>query len=247
MCEHGDLPSPLKFDSPLLAGVLERRYKRFLADVRLASGKRITAHCPNTGSLQGCAEPGFRVWLSHSTKASRKYAYTWELVKVRARVTVGINTGRSNALVTEALTGGVITRLRGYKDIRREVRYGEENSRVDLLLQNGGRKPPCFVEVKNVTAMVENGVAVFPDAVSARGTRHLRELVRVVEAGNRAAICFCVQRADVREVRPADHIDPAYGAALREAVAAGVEAIAFRARVSPRGIQLTDEVPVICA
>ncbi|HEX9582944.1 MAG TPA: DNA/RNA nuclease SfsA [Gammaproteobacteria bacterium] len=236
----------MKFDTPLLKGVLERRYKRFLADVQLASGERITAHCPNTGSLQGCAEPGFEVWLSRSSKAGRKYPYTWELVKVRAGVTVGINTGHSNRLVREALTGGLITRLRGYKLVRGEVRYGEERSRVDLVLENGGGKPPCFVEVKNVTAMVERGIAVFPDAVSARGTRHLRELVRVVKAGNRAAICFCVQRSDVKEVRPADHIDPAYGAALREAMGAGVEALAYRARVSPRAIDITDEVPVIC-
>lgn len=236
----------MKFDTPLLKGTLERRYKRFLADVRLSTGERVTAHCPNTGSLLGCAEPGFEVWLSHSSKPGRKYPHTWELVKVRGRVTVGINTGRSNRLVHEALTGGVITRLQGYRQIRREVRFGRENSRVDLVLEDGGKKPPCFVEVKNVTAAVEKGIAVFPDAVSARGTRHLRELARAVEAGNRAAICFCVQRSDVVEVRPADQIDPVYGAALRQAVAAGVEAMAYRARVSPRGIALVDEVPVVC-
>lgn len=236
----------MKFDPPLLKGTLERRYKRFLADVRLENGDRITAHCPNTGSLLGCAEPGFEVWLSHSAKPGRKYPHTWELVKVRGRVTVGINTGRSNRLVEEGLAGGVITRLGGYPRIRREVRFGEENSRVDLVLEDHGTRPRCFLEVKNVTAAVDKGIALFPDAVSARGTRHLRELVRVVEAGSRAAVCFCVQRSDVGEVRPADDIDPAYGAALREALAAGVEAVAYRARVSPRGIRLTDEVPVVC-
>ncbi|MDX1513674.1 MAG: DNA/RNA nuclease SfsA [Gammaproteobacteria bacterium] len=234
------------FDEPLTEGVLERRYKRFLADVRLTSGERLTAHCPNTGSLLGCIEPGFRVWLSHSSKPGRKYPHTWELVEVRGGVTVGINTGRSNALVGEALCAGRIESLRGYQHIRREVRFGEENSRVDLLLEDGGEMPSCYVEVKNVTAAVDDGVAVFPDAVSARGTRHLRELVRVVEAGHRAAICFCVQRGDVTEVRPADDIDPGYGTALREAVAAGVEAIAYRADVSPKKIELVEQIPVVC-
>ncbi len=236
----------MKFERPLLKGTLERRYKRFLADVRLLSGERITAHCPNTGSLLGCAEPGSPVWLSHSSRPGRKYAHTWELVKVGNRVTVGINTGRSNHLVHEALGAGVITQLRGYKDIRREVRFGEENSRVDFVLQNGAAKKACYLEVKNVTAAVDKGIAVFPDAVSARGTRHLRELVRVVNAGSRAAIFFCVQRGDVKEVRPADDIDPLYGAALREAMASGVEAIAYRASVSPRAIALKDEIPVVC-
>jgi len=236
----------MRFDAPLVSGQLKRRYKRFLADVRLASGEEITAHCPNTGSLMGCAEPGSSVWLSRSANPARKYPYTWELVRVRGRVTVGINTARSNSLVHEALTQGVIAELSGYGSIRREVRFGEENSRVDLLLEDGGASRPCYVEVKNVTAAVKKGVGVFPDAVSTRGTRHLRELMRVVTAGDRAALCFCVQRGDVTEVRPADNIDPVYGATLREAIGAGVEVLAYRARVSPRGINLVAPVPVVC-
>lgn len=236
----------MNFDEPLTEGILERRYKRFLADVRLTDGVLITVHCPNTGSLMGCAEPGSRVWLSRSSKPGRKYPYTWELVQVDGRVTVGINTGLSNHLVQEALQSGVITELDGYARIRREVRFGEENSRVDLLLDDGGRVPECYLEVKNVTAAVDGGVALFPDAVSIRGTRHLRELIRVVESGARAALCFCVQRSDVKAVRPADEIDPGYGRALREAIASGVEVLAYRARVTRRGITLSRRIPVVC-
>lgn len=223
-----------------------RRYKRFLADVELSGGEVITCHCPNTGSLMGCTEPGSRVWLSRSSNPERKYPYTWELVRVGGRVTVGINTGRSNQLVREALERRVITELDGYATIRREVRFGEERSRVDLLLQDHDRMPECYLEVKNVTAAVSGGVALFPDAVSARGTRHLRELMRVVESGARAALCFCVQRGDVGEVRPADEIDSEYGRVLREAIASGVEVLAYRARVSPREIRLESGLPVVC-
>jgi sugar fermentation stimulation protein A len=236
----------MNFDRPLIEGILKRRYKRFLADIDLPSGKMITAHCPNTGSLMGCAEPGSTVWLSHSTKPGRKYPYTWELVQVDGRVTVGINTSLSNRLVREALESGVITELGGYASIRTEVRFGEENSRVDLLLEDHDRLAPCFLEVKNVTAAVNGGKALFPDAVSARGSRHLRELERVVQSGARAALCYCVQRGDVNQVRPADEIDPAYGKALREAIASGVEVLAYRARVSSAGIRLDKRVPVVC-
>ena len=236
----------MKFDRPLVEGILKRRYKRFLADIDLHSGKMITAHCPNTGSLMGCAEPGSTVWLSHSQKPARKYPYTWELVQVGGRVTVGINTGLSNHLVREALESGVIAELEGYARIRREVRFGEENSRVDLLLEDHDRLPRCYLEVKNVTAAVNGGRALFPDAVSVRGSRHLRELIRVVESGARAALCFCVQRGDVGEVRPADDIDPDYGRVLRRAIDSGVEVLAYRARVSHREIRLDKRVPVVC-
>lgn len=236
----------MEFDQPLTEGILERRYKRFLADVRLADGKRITAHCPNTGSLMGCAEPGSRVWLSRSSNPKRKYRYTWELVEVRDGINVGINTGLTNRLVHEALKSGVIAELLGYASIRREVRFGMERSRVDFLLEDHGEVPRCFLEVKNVTAAVSGGIALFPDAVSVRGTRHLRELARVAESGDRATLCFCVQRDDANQVRPADEIDPDYGVALRRAMAAGVEVLAYRARVSPKEIRLERRVPVVC-
>lgn len=236
----------MRFDQPLVEGRLVRRYKRFLADVDLASEGRVTAHCPNTGSLLGCADPGCRVWLSHRPDPRRRYPYTWELAEAEGGALVGIHTGRSNALVREAVEQGVAQELAGYDQIRGEVRFGTENSRVDLLLTGSKTGRDCYLEVKNVTAAVSGGVALFPDAVTARGTKHLRELAGVVDRGHRAVLCFCVQRADAHEVRPADAIDPAYGRTLREAMAAGVEALAYRASVSLSGIHLAERIPVVC-
>lgn len=234
----------MKFATSLLPARLLRRYQRFLADVELADGRRLTAVCPNTGSMLGCCEPGSPVWLSESDSPTRKYRHTWELVQV-GRVKVGINTGLPNRLVEEAITDGVIGELAGYDGLRREVPFGSESSRVDLLLSAVGR-PDCYVEVKNVTAAVTAGVALFPDAVSARAAKHLRELMRLVAAGQRAVLVYCVQRGDVREVRPADAIDPLYGRTLREARAAGVEVLAYRARVSTRAIRLVTPLAVRC-
>ncbi len=240
------------FCRPLVEGRLIRRYKRFLADIQLEQGV-ITAACPNTGSMMGCCEAGSRVWLSESASATRKYRHTWEIVEVaadrrspRARpVMVGINTGLPNALVEEAIGNGILAELAGYRGIRREVSYGEEASRIDLVLEAPRRKP-CYVEVKNVTAAAAHGVALFPDCVSTRGAKHLRELMRLKSAGLRPVQLYCVQRGDVDEVRPADAIDPEYGETLREAIAAGVEVIAYRARVSPREIRLAQRIPVVC-
>lgn len=231
---------------PLVAGQLLGRRQRFLADVKLGDGETVVAHCANTGSMLGCKEPGSRVWLSAAADPKRKLAWTWELVEAQPGVLVGIHTGRANGLVEEAINAGRLPALAGYAGLRREVRYGAENSRIDLLLEDAGR-PPCFVEVKNVTAAVADGVALFPDAVSARASKHLRELAAMVAAGNRAAIVFCCQRGDVHEVRPADAIDPAYGRALRAALAAGVEAYALAGRVAPEEISLDRLVPVVCA
>lgn len=233
----------LRFDTPLVPGTLLRRYQRFLADVRLEDGAQITAHCPNTGSMLGCAEPGSRVWLVHAPSPTRKYAYSWELTDLGGGCLVGINTHRSNALVREALHAGRLPALAGYDSIRAEAAYGEEGSRVDFLL-SAAERPPCYVEVKNVTAAVQDGVALFPDAVSARASKHLRELMQVVRSGARAALVFCVQRDDVQEVRPAGVIDPLYERTMGEALAAGVEAMALCARLDPLGITLETAVPV---
>lgn len=232
--------------SPLIEGRLIRRYKRFLADVELAGGSRVTAHCPNTGSMLGCAEPGYRVWLSRSANPLRKYPLTWELVEVDGGRLVGINTARSNALVREAIEDGTITELAGYGTVRAEVRFGVEGSRADLCLADGQHRHHCFVEVKNVTAAVAQGIALFPDAITQRGTRHLRELMGVVAGGQRGVLCFCVQRDDVRDVRPADEIDPDYARTLRRALEAGVEVIAYRARMGLQAIRLRERIPVVC-
>jgi sugar fermentation stimulation protein A len=233
----------VRFEAPLTEGRLLRRYQRFLADVETAEGL-VVAHCPNTGSLLGCQTPGSRVWLSRSRNPARKLAHTWELVEADG-VLVGIHTGRSNRLVEEALAGGVVGELEGYRLERREVRYEGSSSRADLLLSSA-RGGLAYVEVKNVTAAVSGGIALFPDAVSSRGTRHLHEMMHVVSRGQRAVLVFCVQRSDVDEVRPADAIDPTYGRTLREALAAGVEAVAYRARVSLEEIVLVERVPVVC-
>jgi len=235
----------VRFPVPLLAGRLSKRYKRFLADVVLDDGRALTAHCPNTGSMLGCQQPGSRVWLSESDNPKRKYPHTWELVELAGGVLVGINTGRANALVREAIESGLIGELAGYDEIRAEVRYGNENSRIDFLLT--GNEGSCYVEVKNVTAAVDEGIAVFPDAVSTRGTKHLRELMDTARhAGRRAVLCYCVQRSDVGEVRPADEIDPDYGRTLREALDGGVEVIAYRAEIDPQGVVLVEPIPVRC-
>jgi sugar fermentation stimulation protein A len=236
----------LKFTQQLIEGRLIRRYKRFLADVQLP-GEVITAACPNTGSMMGCAEPGSRVWLSVHESPTRKYRHTWEIVEVAGAkpVMVGINTGLPNRLVQEAIAGGAIEELAGYETLRREVAFGEENSRVDIVLESPTRKD-CYIEVKNVTAAASHGIAVFPDSVSDRGARHLRELMRLKASGFRPVQLYCVQREDVNEVRPADAIDPEYGRTLREALAAGVEVMAYRARVSPDEIAIEQRIPVVC-
>jgi sugar fermentation stimulation protein A len=231
------------FSTRLVEGRLIRRYKRFLADIQLADGV-ITAACPNTGALLGCADPGSRVWLSQSDSPTRKYRHTWEIVEV-GTVMVGINTGLPNALVEEAIAGGAIEELTGYSSLRREVGFGEERSRVDLLLESPRRKA-CYVEVKNVTSAASGGVALFPDCVSERAAKHLRELMRLKAAGLRPVQLYCVQRGDVNEVRPADAIDAEYGRTLREAVAAGVEVLAYRAKVTATEIKLEERIPVVC-
>ncbi|MCC5856842.1 MAG: DNA/RNA nuclease SfsA [Ectothiorhodospiraceae bacterium] len=236
----------MRFQTGLVPGRLIRRYQRFLADVELENGTRVTAHCPNTGSMLGCRAPGSRVWLSPADDPARRTRFTWEMVEADGGTLVGIHTGRSNALVREALEAGRIPALDGFTEVRAEVQLKQTRSRIDFLLSYSER-PPCYLEVKNVTAAVDQGVALFPDAVSTRGTRHLEELAGLVRRGEAgAALVFCVQRADVAEVRPADTIDPAYGKALRAAIRAGVNVYALGARVSPREIALHRPLPVVC-
>lgn len=230
----------MNFKEPLISGVLLRRYKRFLADIRLADGQEITAHTANSGSMKGLIKAGNPVFLSYHDNPSRKLKYSWELVKA-GRVWVGINTHLPNQLVHEAITAGVISELQDYSEIRREVKYGK-NSRIDLLLENGGRRS-CYVEVKNVT-LVEGKAGLFPDAVTQRGQKHLEELAAMVKQGHRAVMCFVLQRADGEWVGPADEIDPVYGRLLRKVARQGVEVLAYRAKVSPKEIRLTGSVPV---
>ncbi len=215
---------------PLTPATLIRRYKRFLADCALASGAVITAHCPNSGSMRGCAEPGQPVLLSLSDNPQRKLPWTWELYWSGASW-VCVNTQRPNAVVAEAITAGVIPALRHYPRLRREVAYGTR-ARVDILLSAADR-PPCYLEVKSCTLLEDDGVVRFPDAVSDRALRHLGALTEVVRGGGRAVMLFLIGREDGRGFAPADAIDPAYGKALRQARADGVEILAYRTHVSP--------------
>lgn len=229
------------FPEPLIEARLRRRYRRFLADVEFADGALATAHCPNTGSLLGCQAPGSAVWLSRAANPRRKYALTWELV-ASGETLVGINTARTNALVREALDAGAVAPLRAAGPVAAEVNVPGGGMRVDFVLGAGERR--YFLEVKNVTAAVADRHALFPDAVSERATRHVRELARLRAEGHGAGLLFCVQRGDVDTVGPADDIDPVYGQALRAAAAAGVDVMAYGCEVSPRGIRLARPVGV---
>lgn len=230
----------MRFASPLLEGRLVRRYKRFLADVELAAGELVTAHTANPGRMLGLATPGSAVWLSHHDDPARKLKYTWQLIEVDGRL-VGVNPALANRLVREAIERGAIPELAGYGSLRTEVRAGPR-ARTDFLLEDSAR-PPCWVEVKNATFLAGEA-ALFPDAVTERGRRHLEELAALARGGARAVLCYLVQRPEPRVVAPADAIDPAYADAFRAALAAGVEAIAYRARVGLEGIEVSERLAV---
>jgi sugar fermentation stimulation protein A len=241
MKNHKQNPSHPAIAFPkLVSGTLIRRYKRFLADVALANGRTVTAHCPNTGSMKGCSEPGRPVYLSRSENPKRKLAYTWELIQMPASL-VGVNTGVPNRLVYSALSAGAVPELSGYDSVRREVSVAK-GARIDIAMEDrsGGR---CFVEVKNCT-LVEDGVARFPDAVTGRGLRHLSELVRLVRAGSRCAMFYLIQRTDAFCFSPAAAIDPAYSRGLGAAISAGVEVVAYDVRIDPTQVALNRALPV---
>ena len=235
----------MRFATPLVPATLVRRYKRFLADVVLPNGEEITAHVANPGAMTGLAAPGARVWLSKSDNPKRKLPWSWELVEVDfggGHELVGVNTGHPNGIVAEALAAGMIPELAGYASARREVRYGK-NSRVDVLLEDPAR-PPCYVEIKNVHLMRRRGLAEFPDAVTARGAKHLDELAAMIAAGNRAVMLFLIQIGSAESFALAADIDPTYAAAFARARAAGVEALAWRCAITAEGIACAAPVPI---
>ncbi|MHB1218798.1 MAG: DNA/RNA nuclease SfsA [Alphaproteobacteria bacterium] len=231
----------MRFPAPLVRATLLRRYKRFLADVRLEDGTELTAHCPNSGTMMGLNAPGSEVWLSPAHSAGRKLPYTLELV--RAGGLVGVNTGWPNVLAEEAIRTQRISELTGYETVRREVPYGK-NSRIDLLLEGGGR-PPCLVEVKNVHLRRGDGTAAeFPDCVTARGAKHLVELQDMVADGRRAVMLYVVQREDCDHFRLAADLDPTYAAAFAIARAGGVEALCYSCKVGREAIELVSPLPI---
>ena len=233
----------MRFPDPLLHGTLVKRYKRFMADVVLDTGETVTAHCANSGSMLSVRESGSEVWLSPARNPDRKLRYTWEIVRI-GEAMVGINTQHPNAIVAEAVADGTIEELSGYASLRREVKYGK-NSRIDLLLEDDG-KPTCYVEVKNVTMRrdLAGGPAEFPDAVTARGAKHLVELGDMVAAGHRAVMMFLVQRTDCSRFTLAADIDPAYAEAYALARSRGVEALCYGCAVTPEEIKVTSPVPL---
>lgn len=235
------------FTPPFEQGTLLRRYKRFLTDIRLSDGSEVTIHCPNTGSMRNCLFEGEKVWFSTSDNPKRKYSRTWEQALSDEGHIIGINTGRANQLAEDAIRSGVISELQGYSQLKREVKYGSENSRIDILLSDDDShespKPHCYVEVKSCT-LLEEGKGYFPDAVTTRGQKHLRELMEMVSLGHRAVLLFVVQHTGIESVQAAKHIDPDYANLLNLAYKAGVEILAYTVEMSPNYTSLIKSCPV---
>ena len=229
----------MTFEKPLREGRLIKRYKRFLADILLNDGTVVTAHCPNSGSMKGYKEEALRAWLSESDNPRRKLKYSWEMVEDAAGEKVMVHAARANALVVEAIEKGAVAELQGYNTLKQEVRYGSQKSRIDILLEKSGEQ--CYVEVKSVT-LNEDNILMFPDAVTTRGQKHLRELIEMKEAGHRAVIFFAVLREGGSRFEAAGHIDPDYAELLDKARAKGVEALVYRAAFKEGEIVLESSV-----
>jgi len=227
----------MKFKNQLVHGTLIKRYKRFLADVKLDDGTEVVAHCTNSGSMKSCLENGAEVYLSPMDDLKRKTKFTWEMIKINGDW-VGINTGNPNKLAFEAISAGIIPGLEGYTTVKREVKFGD--SRFDIFAENKHEK--CFIEVKNVT-LKEGNYALFPDAITIRGQKHLKTLMEVKKQGMRAVMLYIIQRSDVEFFAPAREIDAAYSETLKKALDVGVEVIPVMAKVTPEAIELGEILP----
>ncbi|WP_139685615.1 DNA/RNA nuclease SfsA [Vibrio tasmaniensis] len=251
----------MHFNPPLEPATLIKRYKRFLTDIQLPDGSERTIHCANTGAMTGCATPGNTVWYSTSDNAKRKYPNSWEISETDKGHRICVNTARANQLAVEAIENGTIVELLGYNALRTEVKYGSENSRIDILLEDN-EKPPCYIEVKSVTLLDDQqmstkqqlstkqqasieGQGFFPDAVTTRGQKHLRELTEMVESGSRAVLLFTVLHSGIEKVSAAHHIDAKYSLLLKQAQDAGVEVLCYKAELSSTQIQLKQAVEFI--
>lgn len=231
----------MQFSPALQAAILIKRYKRFLADVLTPDGETLTLHCPNTGAMTGCATPGDTVWYSTSPNLKRKYPHTWELTQTQQGAWICVNTLRANALVKEALLAQTLPPFTGYSALKSEVKYGAEGSRIDVMLQAEDRRN-CYIEVKSVT-LAEQRNGFFPDAVTLRGQKHLRELMGVAANGERAVILFAVLHSAVEHFSPARHIDEQYAQLLNDAHRQGVEILAYKAELSAKNMTLRFPLP----
>ena len=229
----------MKFPTPLIHGHLIKRYKRFLADIELPNGEIITAHCPNTGTMLSCSTPGSAVALSISDNPKRKYPHTLEMVQDNS-TWIGVNTARTNGLVAEAILEGSIIEFGKIDKIKREVKTSD-HTRLDLHFFSEAEE--TYVEVKNCS-LAQNGCAMFPDAVTTRGTKHLNELIRLKDEGKRSCIFFLVQRMDANKFAPASHIDKVYAKALKKAFAKGVMILAYQAEVTTERIEVVRSLPL---
>ncbi|MEF1310814.1 DNA/RNA nuclease SfsA [Vibrio mytili] len=237
----------MHFKPSLESATLLKRYKRFLADIELDNGEIRTIHCANTGAMTGCAMPGNRVWYSTSDNPKRKYPNSWELTETSQGHRICVNTARANQLAVEAIENGVISELCGYDELQTEVKYGNENSRIDILLSEKN-KPRCYIEVKSVTLLDESneqGQGYFPDAVTTRGQKHLRELTEMAQNGNRAILLFTVLHSGIEKVSSAHHIDAKYSQLLNQAQDAGVEVLCYKAELSNTEIKLLSAIDFI--
>jgi len=232
----------MEFMPGLLSARLVKRYKRFLADIVTPEGEALTIHCANTGAMTGCATPGDTVWYSTSASLTRKYPHSWELTHTQQGHWICVNTLRANGLVREALAADRIPELSGYDKIVPEVKYGSENSRIDFLLQADNRSN-CYIEVKSVT-LLQQGKGYFPDAVTERGQKHLRELMQIAQSGHRAVLFFAVLHSGSEDGSPARHIDVRYAELLAQAQQSGVELLCYKAQLSPEGINLHSPLTV---
>jgi sugar fermentation stimulation protein A len=232
----------MKFQTPLVPATLIRRYKRFLSDIQLEDGREVVAHCPNPGSMMGMKDEGMRIWVEPNDDPKKKLKYGWRLAELGSGAMVGIDTSIPNRVVSEALSGGLVSNLAAYSGIRPEVKYGE-NSRVDFLLTQDGL-PDTYVEVKSVTLCREAGLAEFPDSVTARGTKHLHDLIDVVARGQRAVMLYLVQRTDCDRFALAGDIDPKYANTFDLARAAGVEILCYDTHINASGVTIAGPLPV---
>jgi sugar fermentation stimulation protein A len=246
----------MKFEFPLQKGKWIKRYKRFMVDLDIGKEDVLTVHSANTGSMKNCYVEGGDAWYWDSQNEKRKYPHSLELTETPSGHVACINTSRPNYLVKEAIENGTVKELQDYEKLKTEVRYGDEKSRIDILLTGGDKD--IYVEVKNTTLLektidgqpsesgtIDEGMGYFPDSVSDRASKHLRELMRMVEGGHRAAIFFCVNHTGIKQVSPADHIDPVYGQLLREASEKGVEILAYQSHIDDAEIILKSKLPVI--